>query len=195
MLGGNVGAQGEEDLVVVGSAGRGGVAGGLDGAPDLAPQIDLIAEIERDREAVDLGRRDVDGNGRGQVSGGALAVESGVKPDVREEVDLGSAGPGAALFNAGDGGLDGRAVGEGAGFEGVQFRIVEELPPFALGLVVDGLGGLPGIGGRGDGGDVGRLMVPADGRDARGEAEQQGASTDAQEVHGFQGKSRGCVRR
>ena len=57
IIGRDIGLQGEQDVFVVGHRGLGLVAGGLEGAAHLSPNIDLVAQIKRDDRGGVKGKR------------------------------------------------------------------------------------------------------------------------------------------
>ena len=69
-------------MVVAGGGGIGGGAGGFDLTADLAPEVDLVAEIEQRVEAVDASTRNGHGDGRGQIAGGLFAFGIALQADV-----------------------------------------------------------------------------------------------------------------
>ena len=130
--------QGMEQGLALGRIG----AGRRHPAADPAEQVGLVGDAglgppQGGRAGLGL-RRQALGSRRGTLAGGAEA-----DPDLGKEARAGVLLQGPGLGQTGQAGLEVLVGDGGLGFQGVQHRIGEDLPPLAPGLGLRRLGGFP----------------------------------------------------
>ena len=117
ILRGDIARERQQRMVVAGGGGIGSGAGGFDLTADLAPEVDLVAEIEQRVEAVDASTRDGHGHGCGQIAGGLFAFGVALQTDVRCPAGGADACACSCLGDACGSGLERGAGLNGEGFE------------------------------------------------------------------------------
>ena len=115
-------------------------AGAFEATADAAPQIDLVAEIERDLEVIDGEIAEV----RHLVGRIALAREAGIKIHVRQQLAASHARRGAGLVNPSHGGFQLLIGLRGPRFQLFQGRIAEDFPPRSFWHTVQRCARFPG---------------------------------------------------
>ena len=134
---GDVGLEGEQDIFIIGQAGLRLVAGGFEGAAELAPDIDLVAQVERHH------RGRIEGVGLAAAAAGVCAIELAVirrgplagagaaEIERREKIGLRLPGDGARFAHPRDGGaqrLVGRCAWASSSFSFGSWKILYQSP-------------------------------------------------------------------
>ena len=182
---GELGLNGELDVLEVGGGGLGFFLGYVDLAADAAEEIDLVGERDGQLQVGDA-VVDVAGVEVGLAGGIAQALGAGGGADGGVALGVLDADLGACFFKARGIGLDVLVLDAGFDFEQVQLGVGKEIPPIAADLRVVGCGKLPvgvflvgvnvGVGGL-VGGDDGLDVLWADftaGREEGGGGQRQG---------------------
>lgn len=126
VVGGDLGEQRHEDVVVVGDGGQHLRVGRLDVAPEAAPQVELPRDVEARQELVEaqIGRRD-----ERVLAGDDPSIAADGTLRLREERPDGDATPCLRFEDADAGGLQRRVLVPRLDDECGEGGIVERLPP------------------------------------------------------------------
>ena len=132
VVAGDLGLEGEQDVVHRVLGGRRFGAAGFDVAADLAPEIELPVEIAHGVVGRAVVHQAVERNRARGVFRGALAFGGGDGVEAGQEIRAAVADDGARLVEARQGGLELLVAGGGLGLKLVEFGVAEQLPPLAF---------------------------------------------------------------